>query len=215
MPFNPTNQLHSECSGIAVGLLTSCCCHCAHALSSTSRSSPDLRGGTMMASGPAEGRSASTQRSTVAGDAKPIADRRFCTKGHATRRARSARYHNSTDQRVLLPGRLHRPASHGLRPSPPSVTSPSARSRTHTWLTGRYGFPQPNLLRTQQVKHQGSPPPVDVTHDAQRRPPRYGADGPCHRADAVPGWRIEHIRQAPSSSARLCEPRKLCTMRGR
>ena len=86
----------------------------------------------MMASDPAEGRSASTQRSTVAGDAKPIADRRFCTKEHATRRARSARYHNSTDQRVLLPGRLHRPASHGLRPSPPSVTSPSARSRTHT-----------------------------------------------------------------------------------
>ena len=172
-----------------------------------------------MASDPAEGRSASTQRSTVAGDAKPIVTMIECEAGHTRPDARATRAQRALltvpINSVLLPGRLHRPASHGLRPSPPSVTSPSARSRTHTWLTGRYGFPQPNLLRTQQVKHQGSPPPVDVTHDAQRRPPRYGAGGPGHRSDAAPGWRIEHIRQAPSSSARLCEPRKLCTMRGR
>ena len=47
----------------------------------------------MMASDPAEGRSASTQRSTVAGDAKPMSleyDMRDRT--HATRRARSAHY---------------------------------------------------------------------------------------------------------------------------
>ena len=129
MPINPTNQLHSECSGIAVGLLTSCCCHCAHPSSSTSRRSPDLRGGTMMASGPAAGRSASTQRSTVAGDAKPIVTMIECEAGHTQR----ALLNNSTDHvSYCQGGRLHRPASHGLRPSPPSVTSPSARSRTHT-----------------------------------------------------------------------------------
>ena len=47
----------------------------------------------VMASDPAEGRSASTQRSTVAGDAKPMSleyDMRDRT--HATRRARSAHY---------------------------------------------------------------------------------------------------------------------------
>ena len=52
----------------------------------------------MMASVPAEGRSASTQRSTVAGDAKPIVTMIECEgRTHATRRARSARYYNSTD----------------------------------------------------------------------------------------------------------------------
>ena len=52
----------------------------------------------MMASGPAAGRSASTQRSTVAGDAKPIVTMIECEAGHTRPDARAARATNSTDQ---------------------------------------------------------------------------------------------------------------------
>ena len=52
----------------------------------------------MMASDPAEGRSASTQRSTVAGDAKPIVTMIECEAGHTRPDARAARATNSTDQ---------------------------------------------------------------------------------------------------------------------
>ena len=51
-----------------------------------------------MASGPAAGRSASTQRSTVAGDAKPIVTMIECEAGHTRPDARAARATNSTDQ---------------------------------------------------------------------------------------------------------------------
>ena len=172
-----------------------------------------------MASGPAAGRSASTQRSTVAGDAKPIVTMIECEAGHTRPDARAARATNSTDQQCPTARAVTSPGQSRIEAITPLGDKPiGAEPDTHMAHTGRYGFPQPNLLRTQQVKHQGSPPPVDVTHDAQLcagvfRPPRYGAGGPCHRADAAPGWRIEHIRQAPSSSARLCEPRDLCTTR--
>ena len=52
----------------------------------------------MMASGPAAGRSASTQRSTVAGDAKPIVTMIECEAGHTRPDARAARATISTDQ---------------------------------------------------------------------------------------------------------------------
>ena len=59
-----------------------------------------------------------------------------CEAGHTRPDARATRAQRALltvpINSVLLPGRLHRPVSHGLRPSPPSVTSPSARSRTHT-----------------------------------------------------------------------------------
>ena len=45
----------------------------------------------LMASDPAEGRSASTQRSTVAGDAKPIVTMIECEAGHTRPDARAAR----------------------------------------------------------------------------------------------------------------------------
>ena len=88
----------------------------------------------MMASDPAEGRSASTQRSTVAGDAKPIVTMIECEAGHTRPDARAARATNSTDQQC---------------PTARAVTSPgqsrieaiSAESPTSKIIYGLRGSP--------------------------------------------------------------------------
>ena len=98
----------------------------------------------MMASDPAEGRSASTQRSTVAGDAKPIVTMIECEAGHTRPDARAARATNSTDQQCPTARAVTSPGQSRIEAITPLGDKPiGAEPDTHTWLTGRYGFPNP------------------------------------------------------------------------
>ena len=145
----------------------------------------------MMASDPAEGRSASTQRSTVAGDAKPIVTMIECEAGHTRPDARAARATITvpitcpTARAVTSPGQSRIEAITPLGDKPIG-----AEPDTHM-AHREVRIPKPNLLRTI------SSTPDDVSHGAHvaahagvSRPPQYGAGGPCHRANAMPDGRM-------------------------
>ena len=184
MPFNPTNQLHSLHSVNAVGPPTSCCCKCARASSSTSRRSPDLRGGTMMASGPAAGRSASTQRSTVAGDAKPIVTMIECEAGHTRPDARAARATNSADQQC---------------PTARAVTSPGqSRIEAITPLGDKPIGAEPDThMAHREVRIPTTQSPENATGQTPRLTPTCGCDS--RRAASPPSvrswWPMPSVRR--------------------
>ena len=105
----------------------------------------------MMASDPAEGRSASTQRSTVAGDAKPIVTMIECEAGHTRPDARAARATNSTDQQCPTARAVTSPGQSRIEAITPLGDKPiGAEPDTHM-AHREVRIPKPNLLRTQQV----------------------------------------------------------------